>query len=251
MSHSGRWQGRNADKDALRQHIWTTLDTQGAGVGDVWSRIPNFVGADKAAERLAGLAVWQRARVVKCGPDTPQSPVRLRALQDGKRLYMPIPQLKEDLPFVLLDPDDLRQRGIAFEDVAHHQGATQHGQKIQFEEMQPIGLLVAGCVAVTRRGGRTGKGAGFTDIEMGIMQALGLIAPETPIVTTVHPLQIVDDDRAVMQPHDWPLDWIVTPDEAIETHTPFPRPTGILWDKVQPDQFRDIPVLARLRGKMG
>jgi 5-formyltetrahydrofolate cyclo-ligase len=173
--------------------------------------------------------------------------VRLRALRDDKRLYMPIPQLKEDLPFVLLDPAVLQQRGIPFEDVAHHQGATQHGQKIQFEDIEPLDLLVAGCVAVTRQGGRTGKGAGFADLEMGIMQALGLISLQTPIVTTIHPLQIVDDARVPMQPHDWPLDWIVTPDEAIETHTPYPRPTGILWDKVQPDQFRDIPVLSRLR----
>jgi 5-formyltetrahydrofolate cyclo-ligase len=246
MSES-HWRGRNLDKDALRTHIWTALEQQGAGVGVVWSRIPNFVGSDRAAERLAGLAIWRRAHVVKCGPDTAQSPVRLRALRDDKRLYMPIPQLKEDLPFVLLDPAVLQQRGIPFEDVAHHQGATQHGQKIQFEDIEPLDLLVAGCVAVTRQGGRTGKGAGFADLEMGIMQALGLISLQTPIVTTIHPLQIVDDARVPMQPHDWPLDWIVTPDEAIETHTPYPRPTGILWDKVQPDQFRDIPVLSRLR----
>jgi hypothetical protein len=30
-------------------------------------------------------------------------------------------------------------------------------------------------------------------------------------------------------PHDWPLDWIVTRDRVIETHTQFPRPTGLDW----------------------
>jgi 5-formyltetrahydrofolate cyclo-ligase len=252
MSDSiARWQGRSPDKDALRQQVWTQLENQQANIGPVRSHIPNFIGAEQAAERLAGLPIWTRAAVVKSNPDAAQSPLRLRALQDGKRLYMPIPELKENLPFVLLDPAELARRGIAFEEVAGHRGAVQHGRKVRFDEMEPLDLVVTGCVAVTRRGGRTGKGAGFADIELGIMGALGLVRPQTPVLTTVHPLQVFDDERLVMLGHDWPLDWIITPDEVIETHTPYPRPAGILWDKVQPDQFRDIPFLASLRDSLG
>ena len=41
----------------------------------VHHRIPNFKGADKAAERLAGLEEFERAQFIKCNPDTPQKMV--------------------------------------------------------------------------------------------------------------------------------------------------------------------------------
>jgi 5-formyltetrahydrofolate cyclo-ligase len=63
-------------------------------------RIPNFRGAEQAAERLAELPEWQAARVVKANPDAPQLPVRRRAVKDGKTLYMAVPRLAEDKPFV-------------------------------------------------------------------------------------------------------------------------------------------------------
>ena len=40
--------------------------------------------------------------------------------------------------------------------------------------MEKLDFCVVGCVAVTRRGGRTGKGAGFADLEHGIFRELGL-----------------------------------------------------------------------------
>ena len=243
----GRWEGRNTTKDAIRSEIWYELEHRGVGVGSVWSRIPNFVGADRAADRLAALPIWQNARVVKSNPDPPQIPVRLRALQEGKLLYTPVPELVKEFPFVELDPADLQQRGIPFEVVAPSEGAIEHGRKVNFDEMQPFDLAVVGCVAVTRNGGRTGKGAGFADLELGIFREMGLVNPDTPIVTTVHPLQIVDDDRIVMVAHDSALHWIITPDEAIETHTPYPQPRGVDWASIQPDQFRDIPFLVRLK----
>lgn len=245
-----QWQGRNAAKDALRASVWSALEAAQVSIGSPWSRIPNFAGAEQAAERLAALAIWQRARVVKCNPDAPQIPVRLRALQEGKRLYTPIPQLAQEFPFLLLDPDDLRQRGIAYEDVAPIAGAVEHGIKVRFEEMTPFDLVVVGCVAVTRQGGRTGKGGGFADLELGIFREMGLITPQTPVVTTVHALQVIDDDRLVMQGHDTPLDWIITPDEVIETRTAYPRPGGVNWDAIQPDQWANIPFLADLRRKL-
>ncbi len=123
------------------------------------------------------------------------------------------------------------------------------GEPVVLDEMAPIDLVITGCVAVTRSGGRTGKGAGFADLELGILRQLGLVRPGTPIVTTVHPLQIVDGPQLPMLPHDSALDWIVTPDEVIETRTPYPQPTGLDWDAVLPDQIEAIPVLRQLRNR--
>jgi len=75
---------------APQRHLAGARDRR-VNVGPVKSRIPNFAGADLAAWRLAETPAWKAARVVKCNPDPPQIPVRLRALHDGKILYAPVP----------------------------------------------------------------------------------------------------------------------------------------------------------------
>jgi 5-formyltetrahydrofolate cyclo-ligase len=245
-----RWAGRNARKDELRDRVWGELVARGVNVGPVHSRIPNFAGADLAAWRLASLPAWKAAAVVKCNPDASQIPVRLRALHDGKLLYTPVPELTLGFPFVLLDPAVLARKGVSFELAATSQGAVAHGEPVAFEDMLPMDLVVVGCVAVTRAGGRTGKGGGFADLELGIFRELGTVTPATPVVTTVHACQVVADPEIVMLGHDSPLDWIATDAELIETRTAYPRPTGVAWDVVQPDQFAGIPFLEGLRDRL-
>lgn len=241
------WSGRHADKDALRAEIWATLKANHATRRDPVGHIPNFVDAEQAAEQLAKLPIWQNARVIKCNPDSPQSPIRRRALEEGKCLYMAVPRLTNARCFVELTAEALRDRNISLRDAASMRNALIYGKKVSFAEMQPIDLLVVGCVAVTPTGGRTGKGAGFADLELAMLRQFGLITPETPIVTTVHSLQVVESDRLPMQPHDWPLDWVVTSEGAIATQTAYPRPQGLDWDALQPDQLKQIPILKRLK----
>lgn len=243
---ASEWQGRHADKDHLRQTVWDLLKTHQAVRRDPVGHIPNFVRAAAAAAHLAELQVWQRARVVKCNPDAPQKPVRLRALEDGKLLYMAVPRLAKKQCFVALHRDALEEKGISPTQAANMRDALKYGQLVAFEEMQPVDLVIVGCVAVSQQGGRTGKGAGFADLELALLQARGLVGPATPIVTTVHSLQVVASDRLPMQPHDWPLDWIVTPTGAIATQTPLPRPAGLDWQALQPEQLKQIPALKAL-----
>ena len=245
-----KWAGRNSAKDQLRASIWTALQESGAGIGKIWDSIPNYVGAEVAAEKLSQLPIWKEANVVKSNPDSPQIPLRYRALRDGKLLYMPVPQLTKEFPFVLLDPAQLAEKGIAFAEAAHKDGALKYGQRVQFSDMLPMDLLVVGCVAVSRNGGRTGKGGGFADLELGIFREVGIIPDHAKLVTTVHDLQIVDDERLTLQMHDSPLDWIVTPNEVIETATNCPQPKGIYWDAVLPEQYEAIPFLSTLRKQL-
>ncbi|MCA9983717.1 MAG: hypothetical protein KDE59_05465 [Anaerolineales bacterium] len=245
-----RWAGRNSAKDKLRSSIWSALEDSGEGIGKIWDSIPNYKGADEAAERLASLPIWQAAQVVKSNPDSPQIPVRYRALRDGKLLYMPVPELAKEFPFVLLDPAKLSEQGVPFEEAARLEGALKYGQRVQFEEMLPMDLLVVGCVAVTENGGRTGKGGGFADLELGIFREVGTIPPHANLVTTVHEMQVVDNELLPLQAHDSPLDWIITPSRVIETNTTYPQPTGVYWDAVQPSQYEAIPFLKGLREKL-
>jgi 5-formyltetrahydrofolate cyclo-ligase len=241
------WSGRHHDKDKLRSDIWTRLDQSGAAVREPYGHIPGFVGGEQAAERLAALPFWQTARVIKANPDTAQLAVRLRALQDGKKLYMAVPRLTQERCFIELNPPELQARGLDFSAVASHQGAMQHGRAIALAEMEPIDIVITGCVAVSRNGGRTGKGAGFADLELGILRQLGLVQPDTPIVTTVHSIQVVDNAYLPMLSHDWSLTWIVTPEEVIQTQVERAQPSGLEWDKVRPEQVESIPVLRRLK----
>lgn len=244
--HSSEWTGRHGGKDVLRQEVWTTLKTHQVTRRDPVGHIPNFIDAEAAAIRLASLDIWQRAAVVKCNPDSPQQPVRLQALKDGKLLYMAVPRLARQKCFVALNREALQAQGIPLEKAANMRNALSYGMLVDFAAMQPIDLVIVGCVAVATTGGRTGKGAGFADLELAMLRESGLVQPETPIATTVHSLQVVAGDRLPMQPHDWPLDWIVTPEAAMATQTQFPRPSGLDWHALQPEQMQTIPVLRSL-----
>lgn len=244
------WSGYHEDKDALRSEIWRRLKEQGASPREPFGHIPSFVGAEEAAGLLADLPIWQKAQVIKSNPDTAHVPLRLRALQDGKQLYMAVPRLTEERCFVELTAQALADKGIALEEAAAWQGAMAHGRLVSPEQMPAIDLVLVGCVAVSRRGGRIGKGAGFADLELGILRELGLIGSETPVVAAVHPLQIVAGDAVPLQPHDFPLDWIITPAEVYETKTEYPRPTGLDWDQIRAEQYESIPILSALKGRL-
>ena len=152
-----RWARRSGAKAAIRGRVWSELVEAQVNIGPVFDRIPNFVGADVAAKRLSELDEWRRARVVKCNPDPPQIPVRLRALYDGKLLFSPVPYLSRDFPYLRIDPDKLAAKGVDFETAATAQGFMQHGEPIGFEDMPKLDFCVVGCVAVTRSGGRTAR----------------------------------------------------------------------------------------------
>src|SRR4051812_12630365 len=79
-----------AAKQRIRERVWDALEASGASrAGEAHGRIPDFVGAEMAAQRLADLAQWAWAGVVKVVPDRPQRPVRRRALRRGSWFTWP------------------------------------------------------------------------------------------------------------------------------------------------------------------
>lgn len=250
MAEQGRWAGRNPDKDLVRHDVWSALERDGVAVGPAWSMIPNFVGADVAAWRLAQTPEWKAAKTVKTNPDAPQIPIRIRALYEGKLVFAPVPYLTREFPYLRLDPDKLSKAGVSFELAATAEGFMTHGERIDFEDVAPLDFAVVGSVAVSRIGGRTGKGAGFADLETAIFRELGIIGDTTPIATTVHSSQIVDATRVVLESHDSPLDYVATELELITTGNTARRPGGVEWHRVRSDQFENIPFLTELRERM-
>jgi 5-formyltetrahydrofolate cyclo-ligase len=235
-------------KQELREQIWDRLTEAGAArFPGARGRIPNFAGAEAAAARLAELDVWRSARVLKCNPDSPQRPVRARALREGKILYVAVPRLREPHPFLELDPARLRDElGDDVGRAATIEGAARYGRPVAIDEMAPVDLIVSGAVAVTRDGARLGKGGGYADLEFALAREAGLVGPDTPVVTTVHPLQIVPGGIPLTR-HDVGLDYVVTPDEVIVTHRRGDQPAGIYWDELSQTKIAAIPVLAALQ----
>jgi 5-formyltetrahydrofolate cyclo-ligase len=234
-------------KAALREEAWAAIRAAGATrFPGPEHRIPNFVGAEAAAERLRGTEAWRRAATIKANPDSPQLPVRQRALEDGKVVFMAVPRLAEPSPFFLLDPDRLT---VAPRKAASIKGAGVHGVPVDVDDLEPVDLVISGCVAVDDDGARLGKGGGFSDLEHAIAWEAGLIGPETVVATTVHEAQVLDVGRIPMTDHDVRLDLIATPERVVEvprrarsSHRP-----GLRWEELTDDKVAAIPLLTALR----
>jgi 5-formyltetrahydrofolate cyclo-ligase len=235
--------GAPADKQETRERVWRALELHGAArFPGVKGRIPNFVGAERAALRLQELPEWRRARVVKINPDAPQLPVRRMALCEGKIVYMAVPRLREEACFLRLDPAELGREAPR---AASIQAAAARGRPVKLEDVPAIDLIVLGAVAVNGRGARVGKGGGFADLEYALLRERGAVSGRTPVITTVHPIQIVAHAIAML-PHDVPLDLIVTPDGPIRCARTFERPRGIYWERLDEEKRAAVPVLQRL-----
>lgn len=230
-------------KTRLRHKVWHRLDSAHAGrSGPVNGKIPNFHGADRAAEHLTAHPRWQKARVVKSNPDKAQTEVRLAAMREGRLLYMAVPKIAGTDPFYLLDPSTL----TAPADIAvTGTGAAEHASRTRPDRMRAVDVIVCGSVAVNLDGVRIGKGAGYSDIEMGLLAQAGLVSDDTLIVTTVHELQVLDEPIPETE-HDVSVDLIVTPDGAISC-PPRRRPSGISWDDLSEQKIATIPILQELR----
>lgn len=230
------------DKDALRYRCWEALRESGAArFPGVEGRIPNFIGAEKAAERLTASDVWGAAEAIKCNPDAPQRAVRHAALRAGKLVYMAVPRLANERPFIAVDPRTLDEDELW--DASSIKGADELGELVSPDEMDPIDLIVTGCVGVAPDGARLGKGGGYSDLEYALLRAYGLVDEETPIVTTVHDSQVLGEGDIPMQAHDISLDWIFTPTRVLECKRPFDRPSRVYWDELDEQQIEAIPVL--------
>jgi 5-formyltetrahydrofolate cyclo-ligase len=207
-------------------------------------RIPNFTGAEAAARRLADTKEWAGALTLKANPDAPQWPVRQRALEDGKTVFMAVPRLAGRQPFFLLDPDDLKDSPRVASSI---KGASRSARTIDIEELQPVDLVVAGCVAVGTDGARLGKGGGFSDLEFAVASAAGMIGPSTVVATTVHDLQILPAGQIPTTAHDVQVDLIVTPERVLRSRRRRNRTGQVRWDELTEDKIASIPLLARLR----
>src|ERR1700755_2734483 len=167
-----------AAKAALRGEVWSAMQAaKVARFPGAPGRIPNFTGAERAAERLRGLPAWHAALTIKANPDSAQLPVRQRALEDGKTVYMSAPRLAEQEPFFALDPDHLDQPPRKAASIS---GASRSARRVTLDELAPVDLVVMGCVAAGEEGARLGKGGGVARPWVAPAPPGGVLRPHPP-----------------------------------------------------------------------
>lgn len=233
--------GRFSNKQAAREWVWDELSEQSVArfPFPVKGRIPNFSGAEQAAERLMDHPLVEHAQIVKVNPDSPQRPVRESLLRAGKTVVVPTPRLKAG--FLVFDPDEIDEENLR--DATMVSRWKPHARELPLDEMPDIDLIVTGCVAVTGQGKRAGKGHGYSDLEYAILRELG--QPPVPVVTTVHEIQVVDDFP--VEDHDLHLTVVATPERMVQVESPGQGPSGIDWELLDDDDLEAMPVLGELR----
>jgi len=197
-------------KQEIREYVWKAIKPYSI-FPPPYGRIPNFMGAEKACEKLRELEEYRKAEVIFSAPDSPLKRAREITLEDHKILLAVKPKMTG---FLLIE------RGKA----GTIKEMMMYGKEVSLDNLNiKVDLFVQGCVAVDKKGNRIGKGSGFGDREYMVLKEKGLITDETLYVVIAHPIQVFDDFSYVMDEHDVKIDLILTPKEIIWTEHYFKR----------------------------
>lgn len=226
-------------KQTIRKRTWDRLEAEGIARFPFppHGRITNFEGARAAAERAVSLPELTEADAVKANPDAPQLPLRRLLLRGGTTVYMAVPRLQQRACFVELDPSTLSDTDAA----ATVSKMSGYGTARRPEELPGIDAIVAGSVAVTEDGVRIGKGEGYSDLEYGLLREFGHVDEDTPVVTTVHDVQVIAEDVSAAR-YDVPMDAVCTPTRTIRTGVG-EKPDGVYPEALTDKQRTEIPAL--------
>lgn len=240
----------------VRQRIWSKL--KDVALPD--SRfhlnfaevIPDFTGSAVATDRICGLPFYGSGNYAFITPDNCLVELRRRMLEAGKTMVVSTYGIYRG--FFLLEPGMVPKGQELF--AAWLDGLEHFGRPITLAEIAERGafdFMVTGASAVSLDGVRFGKGHGFFDLEWGMFTDLGIVDEETPVTAIVHDVQVVED-RLYPSPTDIIVDYIATPGRMHRVERRTPRPRGVKWELLSPEQIAATPPLQelqRMRGMRG
>jgi len=197
-------------KRDVREYVWNAIKPY-SKFPPPHGRIPNFVDAEKACEKLRKLEEYRKAKVIFSAPDSPLKRAREIVLEDGKTLLVVKPKMTGFL---------LVERGKA----GTIKEMLRYGREVDLNELSiHVDIFLQGCVAVDKKGNRIGKGSGFGDREYAVLREKGLISDVTLYVVVAHPIQIFEDLSYLVDEHDVKVDLIITPSKIIKTENYYSR----------------------------
>ena len=193
------------NKQEVREYVWKNIAS--LCKYNPYGKIPNFLGAEKACERIRELEEYKNSKYLFSAPDSVLLKLREIALIDQKVLLVAKPKIKG---FWLLD------RYIK----PTIKAMDQFGKSVRLNELDiKIDLFIQGCVAVDKMGNRIGKGSGFGDKEYHLLKDHGLLSDDCLFIVIAHDMQVFDDLSYLMDEHDVKADIILTPSRIIRTKT--------------------------------
>jgi 5-formyltetrahydrofolate cyclo-ligase len=193
-------------KESVRKMIWDMMENGGISKNDCHGRIPDFQGSGNAADLLRNTVEWKDADNIFVSPDTALIQVRKNVLLDKKLLIMASPKLLNG--YLKVRPEDVKG---CEEEASTIEGAFKYAEKLGV--LSKVDMVVEGSVAVDINGGRLGKGGGYGDMEISFLFDEGLIDLFTPIVSTVHEVQLIGN--VPLETHDRKINMVVTPERVI------------------------------------
>lgn len=197
-------------RERLRRRIWHLMENAGVLTFplEVFGRVPNFVGAEQAAELLAQQPEFVQAKVVFVSPDHVLRRVRELVLEHGKVLAVSLPQrLIRRNKCALLQITERR----AIKAAAKVDNFLRYGQPLSL----PVDLAVLSSVVVDRLGNRLAPRQEFGDRIWQMLVDGGFVHEGTKIATIAHPLQFADDLVKWVTEEDVRAHLIVTPEEVV------------------------------------
>lgn len=237
------------DTEQHRARIWDALrDVARPDSRFHWdfsSFICDFEGSDAATLRIEELDAWKQADRVFITPDNSTELLRRSAIRAGKTLLVTTYGIRRG--FLELDPSVVPADEVAY--AATLDGLDRYATPVSMHDLRggtPLRLLVTGGSAVSRNGIRFGKGHGYFDLEWAMLSEIGLGTATSEIVDIVHDCQYVDE-HLTGEPHDVPVDWIVTPTRTLHVDGLHREPGRVLWDMLVGTEHEHLPPIEDLR----
>lgn len=237
----------------IRQQIWSKLqavarpDTRfHLNFAEV---IPDFEGSEAAIVRVVDLPAYRASAFAFITPDNCLVDLRRRMIADGKPFVMSTYGIYRG--FLLIEPGMVPKGAELY--AAWLDGMEHFGKPITLVEIAARGrfdFMVTGASAVSVEGVRFGKGHGFFDLEWGMFTDLGLVDDTTPVVAVVHDVQVVAESLTPSET-DILVDVIATPSRLHKVEQRAPRPHGVKWALLDPQQITDTPPLQELQRLQG
>jgi 5-formyltetrahydrofolate cyclo-ligase len=231
------------EKKRIRERVWKLLEERGVArfPKPVYGRIPNFEGAEAAAELLRRSEEYLHAEVVKVNPDAPQRAVRRAVLTDGRVFSNAHSPNCKGVPSTR--PIQNTAKGLRRS--IDYKGCLQLRRANSSTESTGHRPDCSGERCCNSRWMEGGKGEGFSELEYAILKSYGKCNDLTPrSKQTVHDLQLVEKIPA--EPYDLPVNKIYTNTRVIKC-PPQPRPHGIIWGLLEEEKVASIPLLRELR----
>nr|ACO15422.1 Methenyltetrahydrofolate synthetase domain-containing protein [Caligus clemensi] len=217
-----------------REFMWQELEDNDATLDNyprpTFGKNPNFKSSGKAAQRLAQLQEFHKAKVIKVGSAMSVMPFRKIVLQSKELIYSNIKDLKQyDFIYCILSKDLKSPQDVRI--ASTKKGLIKYGtpMRVGFKSsIKKIDMMVVPSVVVSTNGVRIGTGKGLEDLEWGMLFDIGAVTEDTVVVTIVADEQVVTNEFLPLDArcsHDLPVNIICTPSRILRANPKIIKPT--------------------------